>query len=196
MNVNMSVNTMTTPVNNMNYNVNNSVDGRYTPVFTSDTFELSTSSYTMDLNMSLIKATSVDYNYSQIINVNINTFDKYYADAELRDESGTYNAKVYFNMGDNVTISKVIESSTESSSGMFLNIKDFSSMTFTTGAYQMYRNGEINSSWDKSPWTPSRIVLENNYSFEKVELDSSYYVMFKIYDVDNLYTYSDLIQVK
>ena len=31
---------------------------------------------------------------------------------------------------------------------------------------------------------------------EKVELDSNYYVMFKIYDVDNLYTYSDLIQVK
>ena len=102
----------------------------------------------------------------------------------------------YFNMGDNVTISKVIESSTESSSGMLLDIKDFSSMTFTTGTYQMYRNGEIDNTWDKNPWTPSRIVLENNYSFEKVELDSNYYVMFKIYDVDNLYTYSDLVQIK
>ncbi len=171
-------------------------DGRYTPVFTSDTFELAKSSYTMDLNMYLIKATSLDHNYSQIINVNVNRFNKYYADSELRDESGNYNAKVYFNVGDDVTISKVIESSTESSSGMFLNIDDFSSMTFTTGAYQMYRNGEIDSTWDKNPWTPSRIVLENNYKFEKVELDDSYYVMFKIYDVDNLYTYSDLIQVK
>ena len=91
-------------------------DGRYTPVFTSDTFELAKSSYTMDLNMSLIKATNLDHNYSQIINVNINRFDNYYADAELRDASGTYNAKVYFNVGDNVTISNSIISSSSSSS--------------------------------------------------------------------------------
>jgi hypothetical protein len=60
----------------------------------------------------------------------------------------------------------------------------------------MYSNGELNSSWDKAPWIPSEIILEGNYKFEKVELDSSYYVMFKIYDIDNLYTYSDLVQVK
>ena len=79
------------------------------------------------------------------------------------------------------------------------NVKRISSLEEYSGEFSLKKlivYGEIDNTWDKNPWTPSRIVLENNYSFEKVELDSNYYVMFKIYDVDNLYTYSDLIQVK
>ena len=171
-------------------------DKNYTPVFTSDTFELAKSNYTVDLDMDLIKVFNKDSNYGDFVPLSVNRFNNYYSNVELTDDKGTYTAKVYFDMGDDISISKVIMSSSESSTGMVLDLGDYKSMKFETGSYLMFRDNDLDPTWDKNPYTPNRVFVENNYKFERVSLDSNYYVMFKIYDVDNLYTYSDLIQIK
>lgn len=180
------------------YIIFNKIDGYYKPVFTSDTFELSKSSYSMDLDMNLIEVFNSMTNLSSIVSIKTNRFNNYYTDVELFDADGSINAKIYFNVDDDVSISKVIMSSTTSASGMYLDLKDYSTINFKSELYSVLVNNQVNDKWEESSYmTLSNLINTNSeYKFKKITLDSNYYVMFKIYDVDNLYTYSDLIQIK
>ena len=120
----------------------------------------------------------------------INSFDNIYTDATISNSSATDTAKIYFNK--NLKINKTIKSSTDSSSGMYLDINDYSNINFEKDSYIISGNSD---NWENTK-VDGYFEVGTNYSFESVPLDSNYYVMFKIYDVDNLYTYSDLVQIK
>ena len=75
---------------------------------------------------------------------------------------------------------------------MYLDINDYSNINFEKDSYIISGNSD---NWENTK-VDGYFEVGTNYSFESVPLDSNYYVMFKIYDVDNLYTYSDLVQIK
>lgn len=164
----------------------------YIPVYTSDTFELGKSNYSMNLDMSLLKITNKDNNTSKLLSLYTNQFNNLYTDASLSSSNGTYNAKVYFK---DLKITKVTMADTESSKGMYLDINDYTKIGFVNNSYNLLNNGEVIDNWEDNPIEAS-FEVGGNYGLEKVSLDSNYYVMFKIYDVDNLFVYSDLIQIK
>ena len=168
------------------------VGTNYSPVFTSDTFELGTNKYTKDLDMNLIKVINNDNNTSAILNLNTNSFNNLYTDATVSNSDSSLTSKIYFK---NLKISKVVESKTDSSAGIYLDINEYSSIKFAKPNYSVLNKGVVYHNWEETK-VDSYFEVGSNYSFESVELDSNYYVMFKIYDVDNLYTYSDLIQIK
>ena len=162
----------------------------YSPVYTSDTFELAKNNYSMDLNMNLVKVNNLDNNTSTILSLYTNSFNNIYTDATISNSSATDTAKIYFNK--NLKINKTIKSSTDSSSGMYLDINDYSNINFEKDSYIISGNSD---NWENTK-VDGYFEVGTNYSFESIPLDSNYYVMFKIYDVDNLYTYSDLVQIK
>jgi len=169
-------------------------NGTFTPVFNSNTFKLGQDVYSLDLNNELIKVINKDTNTSKLVTLYKNELDNYYTDVLLTDDSGTINGRIYLDLKDKVGISKAIMSSTNSSTGMILNINNYSKINFIINNFNVLNNNKLNDDWHSTPIENNFLV--SNYDFEKVSLDENYYVMFKIYDVDNLFTYSDLIQIK
>ena len=168
-------------------------NGNFMPVFTSNTFELAKNSYAMDLNMNLIRVINMDDNTSTLLSLNTNKFGTYYTNVNLVNDNRIDNADIYLN--DDLSILRVTQSNTQYASGMSLSLDSYDKIRFITNSYNILSNGEVNDKWEDNPILSS-FEVGSNYKFEKITLDDSYYVMFKIYDVDNLYTYSDLIQIK
>jgi len=169
-------------------------DGTFMPVLTSDTFELSKNNYSLNLNDSLIKVINKDTNASQLLTLYKNNLGNYYTNADIYNKDETLNSSIYFILKNDVKISKVIIRSENESKGIILNIDDYFKIKFLNNNYNILKDNKVNDEWEKSLIDNSFEV--RNYEFEKVTLDSNYYVMFKIYDVDNLYSFSELVQLK
>ncbi len=169
-------------------------NGTYLPVYVSDTFELAKNTYTVDLNTDLIKVTDKEDNSSVMLTLYGNAYGKAYSSAEVIGATANHNANIYFNTDKDVAISKVLMTSKEESKGMFLDINEYESINFMRKNHNVLVNNSVVDNWETSFEEDNFQV--SDYTFEKVAVDSNCYVMFKIYDVDNLYVYSDLVQVK
>lgn len=162
-------------------------DTDFNLVYESKALELNKNTYEVDLNVKLFRLGN------DVIAVEENDLNTYTTDVSVVDGTETVNGKLYLKVKDNkVTATKIVPDSTELSSGYALSAKNFNSITYLKDTYTILENGVDKDKWDVP--TENKIVGANN-GYRLVDVTNNYYVVFKIYDVDNLYTYSKLTKI-
>ena len=171
-------------------------DGTFMSVYESDTFELAKDKYEITLDNPLVKIVNNENKKSKLINITKtpNGDNIYMTKAKVSDDEDDIDINIYLKVDDKVSITKTMMINTEVINGSILDITNYSSVEFINNNYNILTNNKMNDGWDMNGISSN--VKLNSYSFEKVELDNTYYVSFKIYDVDNNYTYSNLINIK
>lgn len=165
--------------------VNNS---RFNVLYQSKTIELSKNTLEVDLNVKLVKVNNSYITLEEVDN------GMYTTKVNVVKDDKTINGKLYLNIDNGVKATKIVPISEELSTGYALIAKDYPNINYMKTGYNIYdaKGIEINN-WDNNPIVTSITGSNTGYSIGAVTGD--YYVVFKIYDVDNLYTYSKVTKI-
>ena len=164
-------------VNNTDFNL----------VYESNTIELKKNTFEVNLYFKLIK---LGNNTLAIEAVDDDTFT---TNVSVVDGTDTITGKLYLNVKDNKVIgTKIVPTSSELSSGYALSAMDYKDVTYMKNTYTILQNGVEKDKWDVPV---ANKIVGTNTGYSLVDLTNDYYIVFKIYDVDNLYTYSKLTKI-
>lgn len=185
-------------------------DNYFTPIYVSKNAYLTDDGYVKTkLGNNLIKVTDIESNessYLQIIENDNNIFQTNAIAMNFIEEYGAYSLKVNFKIENDTPVvesTELYKDNDITTTGSLVDYKNYDSVQFTNFRYKILDdNGNYQEKWESNStkWLFEIAPKKNDYKFELSNLKDSknknLYCLFKIYDINNNYYYSNLINVE
>lgn len=185
-------------------------DNYFTPIYVSKNAYLTDDGYVKTkLGNNLIKVSDIESDessYLQIISSDNNIFQTNAIAMNFIEEYGAYNLKMNFKIENDSTViesTEVYKDNDITTTGLLVDYKNYDSIQFTNFRYKILDdNGNYQEKWESNStkWLFEIAPKKNGYKFELSNLKDSknknLYCLFKIYDINNNYYYSNLINIE
>ena len=173
----------------VSYMILEKVDNKkFNVVYESKTTELNKNVFEVDLDVKLVKVGNSTIAIEEYDN------DVYTTNVRVDDNNNKVNAKLYLKLDSKVNALKIVPTTEELFSGYNLNPKDYNSIEYVVNGYNIYDDKGLEiENWDATAIESTASSSGGTYRVSNITND--YYVVFKIYDVDNLYTYSKVTKI-